>query len=69
VQRLADLYLASRRAHPVRWQFIDLVAGAAMVAVLCLLIGETVGVAFAVLWGVLMLLGLFVFAARRRHEA
>jgi len=65
---LADLYLASRGAHPVGWQFIDLFAGAAMVAVLWVLIGRTVGIAFAVLWGVFMLLGVFVFAARRRHE-
>jgi hypothetical protein len=68
VQRLANLYLASRKAHPVRWQFIDLFAGAGMVVVLWAVIGKTAGIAFAVLWGVLMLLGLFVFAARRRHE-
>lgn len=68
MQRLVDLYLASRRAHPVRWQIIDVVAGAGGVAVLWVVIGETVGIAFAVLWGVLMLLGLFVIAARRRRE-
>src|SRR4029077_9680678 len=59
-RRVAQLYLASRRAHEMRWQFIDLATGTAMVAFLWLTIGRIAGIAFAILWGLFMLLGLFV---------
>lgn len=68
VHQVAQLYLAARRAHPIRWQFIDLGAGIAMVAILWLVIGRTAGIAFAILWCLLMLLGLFSLWVRWRLE-
>ena len=71
MQRLAQLYLAARRAHPIRWECIELCAGAAGVALVWLVIGRTAGIAAAILWGVLTLLGLFSVRARvnrARHE-
>jgi hypothetical protein len=65
---LGQSYLASRRTHEIRWQFIDLVVGSGMVVVLWLLIGRAVGIASAIIWAVLMIGGLFVLFARRRHE-
>jgi hypothetical protein len=65
--RVAQLYLRSRRAHPVRWQFIDLGAGIGMVAILWAVIGRTAGIAFAILWCLLMVLGLFSLGVRRRQ--
>ena len=63
-QRVAQHHLASRRAHPNRWVFIEFGAGAAAVAVLWVTWGHTVAIAFAISWGSLMLLGLLVLWAR-----
>jgi len=69
MQRIALRYLSSRRAHPIRWQFIDLGEGAAMVALLWFTIGQTAGIAFAVFWAALMLLGLIPLVARLRNSS
>lgn len=61
-------YLASKRAHPIRWEVIEVVYGAAMVTAIWLVLGGTVGFVFAVLWGVLMLLGLVIVVARLRFR-
>jgi hypothetical protein len=63
---LAGRYLTSRRAHPLRWQLIDLVEGAVVVALVWIVGGRTVGIAFAIVWGLLMLLSLFSLVARWR---
>jgi hypothetical protein len=67
IGRLVQHYLASRQTHPIRWQFLDLAAGGAMVAFLWLLIGQTAGIAFAIFWAFLMVLGLVVLVAKWRH--
>jgi hypothetical protein len=71
VERVAQLYLASRRAHPVRWECIEDCAAAAVVALVWLVIGRTAGIAAAIVLGLLVLLGLITLASRvnrARHE-
>jgi hypothetical protein len=65
---VARRYLASKRAHPIRWQVIDLVYGGSMVAAIWILLGATVGLVFAVGWGVLTLLGVAILVARFWHR-
>lgn len=64
VQRLAQLYLVARRAHPIRWECIEDCAGAAVVVLVWLVIGRTAGIAAAIVWGLLTLLGLVTLPAR-----
>ncbi len=65
---LAERYIASRRAHPIRWELIDLAAGTAAVIAAWLLLGQTVGIAAAILWALLTLLGLIALVVRMNAE-
>jgi hypothetical protein len=64
VQGLAQRYLASKRAHPIRWECIELIAVVALVALVWLVIGRTAGVAAAILLGLFTLLGFLTLRAR-----
>jgi hypothetical protein len=67
VNRLAQVYLRSRDAHPIGWQFIDLAAGGLTILVLWIVIGSTAGIAFAIFWAAMMVLGIATFLARWAH--
>ena len=63
--RLARRWLRSRRAHPLLWQVIDLVYGAAGTVGLWLVIGQIAGVVFGSVWALLLILGLVAYLGRR----
>jgi hypothetical protein len=61
-------YLEMQRSRQMRWQVIDLLVGAAATWVLWDEFGRTVGIVFAVVWAILMLLGLVVVLASWNRE-
>jgi hypothetical protein len=61
---LAAAWLRTRRAHPLRWQILDLCWGAAATAVVWLVVGRIAGIIFAAMWAVLTVLGLLAYVER-----
>jgi hypothetical protein len=68
VGRLSQRWLDGRRAHPFRWQLIELAAGAAGVALVWVVVGKTLGIVAAVLWVALTVLDLVALLLRRARE-
>jgi hypothetical protein len=54
-------FLRTRRAHPLRWQILDLCWGAAGTAAVWLVVGRIAGIVFAAIWAVLTVLGLLAY--------
>ena len=68
VGRLSQRWLDARRAHPFRWQLIELAVGAAGVALVWVVVGKTLGIVAAVVWGMLTVLDLLALLLRRSRE-
>jgi hypothetical protein len=58
---LAAAWLRTRRAHPLRWQILDLCWGGAATVAVWLVVGPIAGLVFAAMWGVLTVLGLLAY--------
>jgi hypothetical protein len=61
---LARTWLRSRRAHPLRWQLIDLAYGVAGTVMVWLFLGRLAGIVVGAVWALLTVLGLVAYAAR-----